>query len=264
MGVINVTPDSFSDGGKSSEPDHAAAIAHDMEIAGADIIDVGAESTRPRSIPVDAAEELARLIPAIRAIAKHVTIPISVDTYKAAVAAAALDEGAAIVNDISGLAYDSQLGIAAARRGAAVVLMHMRGRPVDMYQHAEYADVSGEIATELLQAVDRAVAAGIARESIILDPGLGFAKRAEHSLTALAHLERLAALGFPLLVGPSRKSFMTAATGPLPPDQRDWPTAAAVTAAVLAGAHLVRVHSVEKMVHVVRVADGIRKAAGQS
>lgn len=262
MGVINITPDSFSGAGTPRDPARAAALARDMELAGAHLVDVGAESTRPGATPVDAAEELARLIPAVRAMASRVTLPISVDTSKADVAAAALDEGATIINDISGLAYDPRLGRLAADRGAPLVLMHMRGRPQDMYQQADYADVTGEIAAELLQAVGRATDAGVAQERIILDPGLGFAKRAEHSLAALAGLDRLGALGFPLLVGPSRKSFLLAATGPLPPEGRDWPTAAALTSAILSGVHIVRVHNVERMVHVVRLADALRRAEG--
>ena len=261
MGVINVTPDSFSDGGKALEPGRAAEIAQAMATAGADIIDVGAESTRPGASPVDSAEELARLLPVLKAIAAQVTIPISVDTYKAVVAAAALDVGATIVNDISAFKYDKDMGRLVAERGVPTILMHIRGRPGDMYAHAEYSDVVGEVCADLQRAVDGALQMGVQRDRMIVDPGLGFAKRAEHSLAVLAGLELLAKLGFPLLVGPSRKSFMTASTGLLAPPQRDWPTAAAVTAAVLGGAHIVRVHAVENMVHVVRVADAIRSAA---
>jgi dihydropteroate synthase len=190
-----------------------------------------------------------------------VTVPISIDTYKSEVADLALSEGASIVNDISGLQYDARLGPLAAVKGAAIILMHTRGRPQDMYAHAAYRDVVGEVVTDLQQAVDRALAVGIATASILLDPGLGFAKHASQSLAVLAEVDRLAAMGFPLLVGPSRKSFMAAATGPLDPALRDWATAAAVTAAVLGGAHIVRVHRVAEMVHVVRVADAIRGAS---
>lgn len=262
MGVINVTPDSFSDGGVALDPEHAAEIAVAMEAAGADLIDIGAESTRPGATPVGTADELARVRPVLRVLAKRVTVPISIDTYKCEVADLALAEGASIVNDISGLQYDPRLGPLTAAKGAPIVLMHTRGRPQDMYAHAAYEDVVGEVATDLQHAVDRALAAGIAPDSILLDPGLGFAKHASQSLAVLAGLERLAGLGFPLLVGPSRKSFMAASTGPLDPAQRDWPTAAAVTAAVLGGSHIVRVHRVAEMVHVVRVADAIREASG--
>ena len=262
MGVINVTPDSFSDGGVALDPEFAADLAVALEAAGADLIDIGAESTRPGATPVGTAAELARVRPVLRALAKRVSVPISIDTYKCEVADLALAEGASIVNDISGLQYDPRLGPLAAARGAPIVLMHTRGRPQDMYAHAAYEDVVGDVADELRQAVDRAVAAGIADESILIDPGLGFAKQASQSLAVLAGLDRLAALGFPLLVGPSRKSFMAAATGPLDAEARDWPTAAAVTAAVLGGAHIVRVHRVAEMVHVVRLADAIRDASG--
>ncbi len=258
MGVINVTPDSFSDGGRAIDPLRAAEMAQDMEIAGADIIDVGAESTRPGAPPVHGAEELARLLPVLRAIASHVSLPISVDTYKAEVAAAALDEGATIVNDISAFAFDPAMGPLVALRGVPAVLMHTRGRPQDMYERADYTSVVSEVAAELLHAIDRAVAYGVSRGRLIIDPGLGFAKKASQSMELLAQIEKLAALGLPLLVGPSRKSFLMAATGPFVPEDRDWPTAAAVTAAVLGGAHIVRVHAVRSMIPVVRVADALR------
>lgn len=262
MGVINVTPDSFSDGGLALDPERAADIAVAMEAAGADLIDIGAESTRPGAIPVGTADEMARVRPVLRALASRVRIPISIDTYKSEVAGLALDEGASIVNDISGLQYDPRLGATTAARGAPIVLMHTRGRPQDMYAHATYDDVVGEVRNDLQRAVERAESAGISRDRILLDPGLGFAKHASQSLAVLAGLSRLADLGFPLLVGPSRKSFMAAATGPLDPETRDWPTAAAVTAAILGGAHIVRVHRVADMVHVVRLADAFREAAG--
>jgi len=261
MGVINVTPDSFSDGGVAFDPQRAADIAVAMEAAGADLIDLGAESTRPGATPVGTADELARVRPALIAIAARVRVPISIDTYKCEVAELALGEGASIVNDISGLQYDPRLGGLTAAKGAAIVLMHTRGRPQDMYEHADYVDVIGEVSADLRRAVDRALAAGIARDRILVDPGLGFAKHASQSLAILAGLERLTALGYPLLVGPSRKSFMAASTGVLSPESRDWPTAAAVTAAILGGAHIVRVHRVAEMVHVTRVADAIRTAA---
>jgi dihydropteroate synthase len=264
MGVINVTPDSFSDGGRALDPSQARDIAQAMESSGADLIDVGAESTRPGARPVGAAEELARVEPALRAIAGAVRVPISIDTYKAVVANAALDSGACIVNDISAFEYDPALGPLTAARGVPAILMHTRGRPEDMYAHADYVDVTGEIAGDLQRAIDRAVGYGVSRERLIVDPGIGFAKRAEQSIAVLAHLPRLAALGLPLLVGPSRKSFMTASTGTLSPEDRDWPTAAAVTAAVLGGAHIIRVHNVAKMVHVTRLADALRRASAPS
>ena len=262
MGVINVTPDSFSDGGKALDPAQARDIAQAMEAAGADIIDIGAESTRPGAPPVSAGEELARVEPALKAIAAAVRIPLSIDTYKAKVAAAALDGGACIVNDISAFEYDGDMAALVAERGAPAILMHTRGRPEDMYAHAEYGDVVGEVLSDLARAVARAEERGVARRRLIVDPGLGFAKKAPQSIAVLASLERFATLDLPLLIGPSRKSFMAAATGPLTPEDRDWGTAAAVTAAILQGAHIVRVHNVAKMIHVVRVADALRVATG--
>lgn len=261
MGVLNITPDSFSDGGRAFEPGRALDLAIEMETAGADIIDIGAESTRPGAAPVDAAEEWARLFPVLQRLTSAVSVPLSLDSYKAEIARRALDEGATIVNDVSGLRYDSGLGAVVAERGAALVLMHTRGHSRDMYARADYADVVGEITTELAWSIDRAVESGVDRQRLILDPGLGFAKRAEQSMTALAALDRFAELGCPILAGPSRKSFLTMAIGQTDAADRDWATAAAVTAAVLAGAHIVRVHNVPAMVHAVRVADAIRDAS---
>jgi dihydropteroate synthase len=190
-----------------------------------------------------------------------VAVPISIDTYKAEVAARALDLGAAIVNDISALAYDASMAGVVARRRAAVVLMHTRGRPREMYAEAQYGDVAADVAADLSARVQVALGAGIAQERIILDPGFGFAKRAEHSLALLAGLGRLAALGFPLLSGPSRKSFLKTGLGEVPPADRVWGTAAAVTASILNGAHIVRVHDVKAMAQVARVADAILRSA---
>jgi dihydropteroate synthase len=187
-------------------------------------------------------------------------VPISIDTYKADVARAATQAGAAIVNDVSGLLFDPGLGAAVAEAGAAIVLMHNRGRSREMYRRAEYADVPGEIAQELTAAIARATSAGVSRDATIVDPGIGFAKQAAHSYAALANLGDLARLERPILSGPSRKSFLVEAIGPTPPAERDWGTAAAVTASILFGAHMVRVHSVAQMVAVVRVADHIRQA----
>jgi dihydropteroate synthase len=242
----------------------ARDLAQSMEAAGADIIDIGAESTRPGAAPVGAAEELARVEPALKAIAAAVRIPISIDTYKATVAGAALDWGACIVNDISAFEYDREMGTLVAARAVPAILMHTRGTPEDMYAHAEYGDVVGEVMADLSRSVTRAEDYGVTRRLLIIDPGLGFAKKAAQSLEVLANLDRFAMLDLPLLIGPSRKSFMAAATGPLTPEDRDWGTAAAVTAAILQGAHIVRVHNVAKMVHVVRVADALRLAAVRS
>ena len=258
MGVINVTPDSFSDGGRALDPVRARDIAQSMEAEGADLIDIGAESTRPGAAPVTGVEELTRVLPVLKAIAGSIRIPISIDSYKADVAITALDYGASIVNDISAFEYDPQLGPLVAARGAPAILMHTRGRPEDMYAHASYGDVVQDVKADLQRAVDRALAFGIPRDRLIIDPGIGFAKRADQSMAVLAGLPEFAALDLPILVGPSRKSFLTSATGPLAVKERDWPTAAAVTAAVLGGAHVVRVHNVEKMVPIVKVAEALR------
>ena len=258
MGVLNVTPDSFSDGGEAVDPVRAIDRALELEAEGADLIDVGAESTRPGADAVEPAEEWRRLRPVLKGLAGRLRIPLSVDTVRAETARRALDVGVPIVNDVSGLRYDPRLGAVVAARGAALVLMHMRGRPRDMYREAQYVDVVDDVARELQRSVERAVGAGVPWDRLILDPGLGFAKRAEHSLTVLASVDRFAALGRPLLVGPSRKSFLNHATGPQPAGERDWATAAAVTAAILGGAHIVRVHRVADMVQVARVADAIR------
>jgi dihydropteroate synthase len=264
MGVLNVTPDSFSDGGRAMDPARALEIAQAMQAAGADILDIGGESTRPGAAPVDAAEELARVVPVLKAIAPKISIPISIDTYKVAVAAAALDEGATIVNDISGFAFDPQLGPLIAKRGAAAILMHARGSFETMHERTDYGDVVAEVIVELQEALKRADDDGVARKQLIIDPGLGFSKRAAHSFAVLAGITSIAEMGLPILIGPSRKSFLASATGPLPPEDRDWATAAAITASVLAGAHIVRVHNVAKMVHVVRVADHLRLVQGAS
>jgi len=259
MGILNVTPDSFA-GGVTS-PDLAADLALRMEADGADIIDIGGESTRPGADPVDEADELARVLPVIARLTGRLAAPISIDTYKAAVAGEALAAGASIVNDISGLGYDPILGDVVARAGAGLVLMHTRGRPREMYRHADYGDIMAEVSAELHQALERADAAGVPRAQVIVDPGIGFAKRADQSRAVLTKLAALGPLGRPLLVGPSRKSFLLDGRAPVPPSARDWGTAAAVTVAVLGGAHIVRVHNVAAMVQVVRVADALRAEA---
>jgi dihydropteroate synthase len=264
MAVINLTPDSFSETAPSVDPVRALDAAQAAEAEGADILDLGAESTRPGAAAVDADEELRRLLPVLRAIAARCSLPISVDTTKAAVARAALDDGAAIVNDISGLRYDPSLGRVVAEAGAGLVVMHMRGRPAEMYREAVYADVGVEVRDELAGCLVAAEAAGVAREAIIVDPGLGFAKRPEHSYALLARLPELALLDRPILVGTSRKSFLTRALGDVPPPARDWGTAASVAIAVLQGAHIVRVHAVGEMVQVARVADEIVRGADRS
>jgi dihydropteroate synthase len=260
MGIINVTPDSFADGGLRFDPARAIADGLNMVADGADILDVGGESTRPGAEALPEEVELRRVLPVVERLALESGVPVSVDTYKARVAREAVERGAVIVNDISGLQYDGNLGRVVADAGAAIVLMHTRGRSSDMYGHAVYDDVVAEVRRELAQAAARAEAAGIAREAIVLDPGLGFAKKAEHTWDAIARLDGLSELGCPILVGPSRKSYLKAAIGDRPAAERDWATAAAVTACVLAGAHIVRVHAVREMADVVRAADRIRTA----
>jgi dihydropteroate synthase len=260
MGIINVTPDSFADGGERFDAGRAVADGLAMVRDGADILDVGGESTRPGAEPVPLNEELRRVLPVIEGLA-GAGVLLSVDTYKAAVAFEAIARGAVLVNDVSGLQYDPELAKVVAEAGAAIVLMHNRGRSKSMYLEAVYDDVSAAVVEELRQAILRGEAAGISRDAMILDPGLGFAKRAEHTWTSLAGLERLQALHRPLLSGPSRKSFLTSATGERAPQDRDWATAAAVTASILGGAHIVRVHNVRAMADVVRVADRVRAAA---
>ena len=261
MGILNVTPDSFADGGAHFGVDAAVEAGIRMAADGADIIEVGGESTRPGADPLPEAEELRRVLPVIERLAARVEVPLSVDTYKAGVARAAIECGAAIVNDVSGLQYDAALGEVAASSGAALILMHTRGRSSGMYDLAVYDEVMREVVKELGDAMERAVRAGVSRDAIIIDPGFGFAKRAAHSFEVLARLETLAALARPILSGPSRKSFLKEALGEREPSAREWGTAAAVTASVLFGAHIVRVHGVREMTEVVRVADRIRSAA---
>jgi dihydropteroate synthase len=261
MGILNITPDSFAEAGRLDR-DRAVQRALQIEADGADILDIGGESTRPGASPVPADEELSRVLPVIQALAGRLRIPISIDSYKASVARACLAEGAVIVNDVTGLRADASLARTAADAGAVLILMHSRGRSDDMYAQARYADVVEDVCVELGASIERAEQAGVARERLILDPGIGFAKRAAHSYGVLARLPEIAArLDRPLLVGPSRKSFMNEALDGRPALERDWGTAAAVTAAILGGAHLVRVHAVGEMVQVVRVAEQIRKGA---
>ena len=257
MGVVNVTPDSFAGDGHA---DPTSAIAKGLALvdAGADILDVGGESTRPGATPLDVETERRRVGPVIEALVNQTNVPVSVDTYKAVVARTALNCGASLVNDVSGLRYDPALAGEVVARRAGLILSHTRGRSSDMYSQASYKAATEEIVSELEWSLKAASDAGITREHVIVDPGLGFAKRAEHSMTVLSQLERLRSLDRPILVGPSRKSFLTAVIGNVPPAVREWGTAGAVAASVLLGAHVVRVHGVRAMGDVVRVADAIR------
>jgi dihydropteroate synthase len=231
-----------------------------MVADGADLLDVGGESTRPGADPLPQHEERRRVVPVIEGLAARVKVPISIDTYKPAVADAALDAGATVVNDISGLRYEPDLATVIARRGASVVLMHTRGRSKDMYKEATYHDVVDEVLDELRESIAFATGAGIPAQRIVIDPGLGFAKEAAHTYEALARLDEFSELNRPLMAGPSRKRFLTRPLGSeISAATRDWATAAAVAAAVFAGAHIVRVHAVREMAQVVRVSDEIRK-----
>jgi len=257
MSVLNVTPDSFSDGGMYLDAEAAARRAVEMEAAGADIIDIGGESTRPGSEPVSVETELARVLPVVERLRGRLKIPISIDTQKARVAEAALAAGAEIVNDVSALRTDPALAAVVRRARAALVLMHIRGRPKSMQRGPFARDVMADVTRGLREALERARAAGIPRGRILLDPGIGFGKSVEQNCELLARLPELARLGCPLVVGTSRKSFLGKIAGGGTEDGRIWGTAASVTASVLGGAHIVRVHDVAEMRLVVRVADAI-------
>lgn len=259
MGVVNVTPDSFSDGGRFLDADAAVAQAERLAAEGADLVDLGGESTRPGSAPVDEAEEARRVVPVVERLrARGFPLPISLDTRRASVARAGLAAGADLVNDVQGLA-DPALARVVAEAGVPVVLMHMRGTPADMQAHARYADLLGEVAAELRAAVARAEAAGIPAGQIVLDPGIGFAKTTAHNVELLARVGELRALGFPLLVGPSRKRFVGELTG-APVEDRLPGTLAAVTACVLAGVEWLRVHDVAAARQAATVAAALRGA----
>jgi dihydropteroate synthase len=267
MGVLNVTPDSFSDGGEFFSLDKALAHAEQMIAEGADIIDVGGESTRPGGAAiVSAEEELARVLPVIVQLAKRSTIPISIDTTKSSVARAALDAGASIVNDISGLRFDSQVADEAAKSGAGLVLMHSRGTPGALHGLPPVADIIEEVTSSLRNSIAIAQGRGVRRESIVIDPGIGFGKSQKQNIELIAKLDQLIAAfpDFPLLIGTSRKSFLgrmlaDANGNPAPSEARLYGTMATVMAAILKGAHLVRVHDVKAAVETVRVADSIQE-----
>lgn len=262
VGILNLTPDSFSDGGQLPDVSAALRRAERMVEEGAGVVDVGGESTRPGASAVGESEELDRVLPAIEALAEHIDVPISVDTRKASVARAALAGGAAIVNDVSGLAFDPGMAEVVADRGAGVVVMHMRGTPENMRDLAHYEDVVSEVRHELGEAVERALTAGVRRDAIVVDPGIGFAKNARQSLRILGEIPRLLGLGFPVLVGPSRKSFLGEVLG-VPPEGRAVGTAAACVLAYLGGARLFRVHDVAPTVQALAVARAVEEETGE-
>jgi len=259
MGVLNVTPDSFSDGGKYLNVRRAVEHAIQMQRDGADIVDIGAESTRPGSGEIPVAEELARLLPVLKSLRGKLKIPISVDTQKAAVAEIAIGAGAAMINDVSGLRRDPRLAEVVAHHGVPLILMHMRGTPRTMQKLPFAKDVMKDVLNGLRNSALIARKAGIAKNKIIVDPGIGFGKSFEQNYELLAKLNEIAKLGYPLLVGTSRKGFLgktLARNGePAPAEKRIWGTAATVTASILGGAHIVRVHDVAEMAQVARVAD---------
>jgi dihydropteroate synthase len=258
MGIVNVTPDSFYDGGRFCDPQTAVAHAVRLVAEGADLLDIGAESTRPGAVPVDDLEERRRLIPVVTAVAKAISVPISIDTSKAAVARAAIDAGAAMVNDVTALRGDPAMADVVAETGAALVLMHMQGTPETMQQAPHYDDVVGEIVQFLGERAQVAMNHGVPKDRIVLDPGLGFGKTLTQNLDLLAHLHSFVPLGFPLLVGPSRKGFIGQLTHQTV-GNREWGTAAVVALAVEQGAHILRVHDVGPMKDVVSVAAAIAR-----
>lgn len=261
MGVLNVTPDSFSDGGKFYADEHAIERALQMESAGADILDIGAESTRPGAEGVSIAEELRRLLPVLGAVRRVLKIPVSIDTQKSEVAEAAIQAGAQIINDISGLRSDPRVARIAARYGVPLILMHMRGEPRTMQKGPFARNVIKDVTEGLRSSIAIALQAGVKQSQIVLDPGIGFGKSYEQNYELLAKLAELAKLGFPLLVGTSRKGFLGATMArhgkPRPAEERIWGTAGTVAASILNGAHIVRVHDVEEMIQVSRVADSV-------
>ena len=259
MGILNVTPDSFSDGGRFADPAAAVAQGRALLAAGADLLDVGGESSRPGAQPVSVEEELRRVIPVVEILVRETGAVVSVDTTKARVAEEAVAAGAEIVNDVSAFRFDPRLAEVAARTGAGLVLMHMRGTPADMQREPVYADVVAEIAAFLRERGEAARRAGVRESALVYDPGIGFGKTLEHSLAILRRLPEFAALGRPLLVGPSRKAFIGTLLDGLPPGQRLEGTAAAVALAIAGGAALVRVHDVKEMGRVARVADAIAR-----
>jgi len=256
MGVLNVTPDSFSDGGLYLDKQLAIERAFEMVEEGADIIDIGGESTRPFSDPTSLEEELRRVIPVIEAIAPKIPIPISIDTYKARVAYEALQAGAKIVNDISGLRFDPELAKVISESGAGLILMHIKGTPKTMQLDPQYDDVIVEIKAYLKESIDKAESEGVHPDSIVIDPGIGFGKRLNHNLEIFRRLKELEELGKPILVGPSRKSFIGEILG-VPVSDRLYGTLGAVAYCVLKGVHIVRVHDVRATRHVVDVIDAI-------
>ncbi|HIJ58535.1 MAG TPA: dihydropteroate synthase [Deltaproteobacteria bacterium] len=258
MGVLNITPDSFSDGGHYFEADRAVEHALLMDRDGADIIDIGGESTRPYSKKISIAEEIDRVIPVIEALQGEISAPISIDTCKSTVAEEALKAGASIINDISALRFDPEMAMIAARAGVPVILMHMKGTPGDMQKNPVYDDLINEILDFLKDAVDRAEAAGISRELTVVDPGIGFGKTFDHNLKIIRDLSRFKSLERPVLLGPSNKAFIGHILD-REPHERNTGSMAAVAAGVMNGAHIIRAHNVKKAVETVKIIDAVKR-----
>jgi dihydropteroate synthase len=259
MGILNVTPDSFSDSSAHFDVARAVERAFMMVDEGADIIDIGGESTRPGSDPVPADEELRRILPVIESLAKRLSVPLSIDTYKAETARRAVDAGASMINDISGARFDPNMPRVAAECKIPIVLMHIRGTPKSMQTNPKYAALIPEIIDYLKGSIQKVVTAGVREEMIIVDPGIGFGKTLEHNLSILNNLQNFAVLGKPVLVGPSRKAFIGKILSGASPPERVEGTAAAVAVSIMKGANIVRVHDVKEMVKVARIADAIKR-----
>lgn len=256
VGVLNVTPDSFSDGGQNFDPVQAIERALEMQAEGADIIEVGGESTRPGATPLSIDDELARVGRVLKVLASRLRIPIATDTYKSEIARAAVDLGAAIINDVSALRFDPAIAEVAAKTGAALVLMHMRGHPATMQKLPPSPDIFAETDHDLNTAIERAASRGVRLEQMVIDPGIGFGKTLEDNLAIINHLDRFGRFGLPLMIGTSRKSFIGRLTGQ-PAGERLLGSAASVAIAISRGAHMIRVHDVKEMVEVARVTDAI-------
>ncbi len=260
MGVLNLTPDSFSDGGKFFSLNRAIEAALTMEAAGADILDIGGESTRPGSNAVLPREELARVLPVLNRLSGRLKIPISIDTRRSAIADAAIAAGAQIINDVTGLRFDPEIAGVACRNHVPLILMHMRGEPRTMQKQPFARNAVRDVLSGLKRSVAIALKAGVPKSQIIVDPGIGFGKSFRQNYELIARLGEIAILGFPILIGTSRKTFLGTTLDGKPPEERIWGTAATVAASILAGAHIVRVHDVEEMVQVARVTDKVLEA----
>lgn len=261
MGILNVTPDSFSDGGLYMDRERAIARGLKMVEEGADILDIGGESTRPGSKPLDLEEELQRVLPVVERLSREIPIPISIDTYKSGVARRAIEAGAEIINDISGLHFDPDLARVAAEERTPIVLMHIRGRPETMQKEVHYDSLFSEILLYLKEAIERAESAGVDPEQIVVDPGIGFGKNFEHNLLLIKSLSEFRVLGKPILLGPSRKSFIGKILD-APPDQRLEGTLTSIAIGILNGAHIIRAHDIPQVRRAIAIADAIRMASG--